>query len=200
MPIGINGSGTITGLSAGGLPDGTVTTDDIASAAVTPAKLSQPLTLETAKATTSGTSIDFTGIPSWARRITVMFNAVSTNGSSPIEIRLGTASGIDSTGYAGSISGLGNGGLNANASTTGFPVVSSANANSGNVISGSLVLVTQNTNVWVCTGITALTNDNIGMLQRGIKTTSSTLDRIRLTTVNGTDTFDAGSVNIMYEG
>jgi hypothetical protein len=29
---------------------------------------------------------------------------------------------------------------------------------------------------------------------------SGTLDRIRLTTVNGSDTFDAGSINIIYEG
>lgn len=33
-----------------------------------------------------------------------------------------------------------------------------------------------------------------------IKTLSATLDRVRLTTVNGTDTFDAGLVNIIYEG
>jgi hypothetical protein len=39
MPITINGSGTVTGISAGGLPDGVITTDDIAANAVTPAKL-----------------------------------------------------------------------------------------------------------------------------------------------------------------
>jgi len=39
MPITINGSGTITGISAGGLPDSVVTTDDIANSAVTDAKI-----------------------------------------------------------------------------------------------------------------------------------------------------------------
>jgi hypothetical protein len=39
MPISINGTGTITGLSAGGLPDGSITTDDIASTAITTAKI-----------------------------------------------------------------------------------------------------------------------------------------------------------------
>jgi uncharacterized phosphosugar-binding protein len=39
MPIAINGSGTITGISAGGLPDGVITTDDIAASAITRAKM-----------------------------------------------------------------------------------------------------------------------------------------------------------------
>jgi len=39
MPITINGSGTVTGISAGGLPDGSITSDDLAAGAVTAAKL-----------------------------------------------------------------------------------------------------------------------------------------------------------------
>ena len=39
MPITIDGSGTITGLSAGGLPDNSIVTADIANAAITAAKL-----------------------------------------------------------------------------------------------------------------------------------------------------------------
>jgi hypothetical protein len=35
MPITIDGSGTITGLSAGGLPDSSITTADISNAAET---------------------------------------------------------------------------------------------------------------------------------------------------------------------
>ena len=38
MPIGINGSGTVTGISVGGLPDGIVDTDMIAAGAVTAPK------------------------------------------------------------------------------------------------------------------------------------------------------------------
>ena len=99
MPITINGSGTVTGISAGGLPDDCIVTADIADnnvttakidnisvteikiadANITPAKLAQPLTLETAKACnwnslTTNTSLDFTSIPSWVKRVTVMFN------------------------------------------------------------------------------------------------------------------------------
>lgn len=38
MPLVLNGTGTITGLQAGGLPDATVLTADIADGAITPAK------------------------------------------------------------------------------------------------------------------------------------------------------------------
>ena len=46
----------------------------------------------TAVASTSGTSIDFTGIPSWVKRITVMFNGVSTSGTSFKQIQIGSGS------------------------------------------------------------------------------------------------------------
>lgn len=58
------------------------------------------LTSGTAVATTSGTSIDFTGIPSWAKKITVMFSAVSTNGTSPIQVQIGAGS-VSNSGYVG---------------------------------------------------------------------------------------------------
>lgn len=67
---------------------------------VSPAKLTQPLTLGTAQNTTSGTSIDFTGIPSWAKRITVMLSGVSTNGSSNYLLRIGSGS-FSASGYLG---------------------------------------------------------------------------------------------------
>ena len=49
--------------------------------------INSAITAGTAVASTSGTSIDFTGIPSWVKRITVMFNGVSTNGTSNIQIQ-----------------------------------------------------------------------------------------------------------------
>ena len=79
--------------------DANVTTAKIADANVTPAKLSQPLTLATAQNSTSGTSIDFTSIPSWVKRITVMFSSVSTSGSSNPLIQIGDSGGIENTGY-----------------------------------------------------------------------------------------------------
>jgi hypothetical protein len=170
----------------------------IGSAKVTPTMLTQPLTLATAQNTTSGTSIDFTGIPSWVKRITVMLSGVSTSGASPVQVQLGDSGGVESTGY-----------VVGNSTITGTNAVSVAVVNGGFVISGNsaaytrdgaLILSNLVGNTWV--GIGSIVNESAGHagLTQGTKTLSATLDRVRITTVNGTDTFDAGSVNIMYEG
>ena len=152
------------------------------------------LTLGTAQASTSGTSIDFTGIPSWVKRVTVMFNGVSTSGSSSPQIQLGSSSGIETSGYLGS------------SEANGFSVVHSTgwkfNESHGasNILHGSLVITSMGSSAWVMQGIVSRSDLNIICRTSGSKTLSSTLDRIRITTVNGTDTFDAGSINILMEG
>lgn len=152
-----------------------------------------PLIKGTAQTTTSGTSKDFTDIPSWVNRITVMFSGVSTNGTSVIELRLGTSGGIESTGYTGSSSV---GGTFSN-STTGIMVVQSTDAAS--IISGSIIVSLLNSNTWVAQGITAHSNNAAVYTTAFAKTLAGTLDRLRITTVNGTDTFDAGTINVLYE-
>jgi len=170
----------------------------IGSAKVTPTMLTQPLTLATSQATTSGTSIDFTGIPSWVKRITVTLNGVSTNSTSVPIIQLGTSGGLQNSGYtasAGFVQG-------ANSSTalfsTGFGLNQAHVAAS--VYSGHVAITNITGNSWVASLVGAYTNVSGLLLGSGSVSLPSTLDRIRLTTVNGTDTFDAGSVNIMYEG
>ena len=71
----------------------------IPDSSITPAKLSQPLTLATAVNSTSGTSIDFTGIPNWVDKITIMLSNVSTNGTSQPMFQIGDSGGIETTGY-----------------------------------------------------------------------------------------------------
>lgn len=185
MPITINGSGTLTGLSAGGLPDGVVT----------PADLSQPLTVEMAKATTSGTSIDFTAIPSWARRITIMFQGVSTNGTSNYLVQIGDGA-IATTGYSAVGTGMDATGVSITAYTAGFGVRSTA---ATYAINGLIILTLISANTWVASGVLS-TSLPLAFTVSGSKALTGALDRIRLTTANGTDTFDAGSINIIYEG
>jgi hypothetical protein len=151
----------------------------------------------TAVASTSGTSIDFTGIPSWVKRITVMFNGVSTNGTSNPLIQLGDSGGIEATGYLGASSSL----IAATASTnytTGFGIFAALAAN---VFHGSMTitLIDASTNLWAASGVFGLSNIAATFTIIGNKSLSGTLDRVRITTVNGTDTFDAGSINILYE-
>ena len=155
------------------------------------------LTLATAQAA-SGTSDDFTGIPSWVKRITVMFNGVSTNGASNPLIQIGSGS-ITTTGYsAGSrettVTAAGGGFIY----TTGFGI---ASQNSSNLLYGHMNLSLVSSNVWVSSHTFYMnTGNSFAILGGGSITLSGTLDRLRITTVNGTDTFDAGTINISYEG
>jgi hypothetical protein len=144
--------------------------------------------------TASGTSVDFTGIPSWVKRITVMFDGVSTNGSSLVQVQLGDSGGIENTGYLSSGS-IGTSFTQSNL-TSGFNVDNSASASGVRSLVGTLVNVSGNAWVWGSVG----TGTGFTCVAGGSKSLSATLDRIRITTVNGTDTFDAGSINIMYEG
>jgi hypothetical protein len=155
------------------------------------------LTAGTAVASTSGTSIDFTSIPSWVKRITVMFNGVSTNSSSPRLIQLGDSGGIEATGYLGNSSQVVGGAAGCDSFTTGFGIRNAFGA--GDLIQGSITISNLSGNIWVCSGVTAMSNSTVTTHTAGTKELSATLDRIRITTVNGTDTFDAGSINILYE-
>lgn len=189
---------SVDGLS-GAIQIGGVTKATIGQSGITPESLAQPLTLGTAQATTSGTSKDFTGIPSWVKRITVMFSKVSTNGGSFPLVQIGDSGGIETTAYD-STSTHATSGVGSTNSTAGFIIDQVGDA--GVVISGSMTICLQDdaTNTWVasgCFGGSGAYTQTAFM--GGAKSLSATLDRIRLTTVNGTDTFDAGSVNIMYE-
>ena len=154
------------------------------------------MVLGTAQNTTSGTSIDFTGIPSWVKRITVMFNGVSTSGTSPLLVQIGSGS-ISSTVYVSACTRVGNASAAA-VSTVGYLIT--ADTGPASIYHGSVTLFLQDSLKWTATVMLGRTDDGYSQVGGGSKTLSGTLDRLRLTTVNGTDTFDAGSVNIMYEG
>ena len=151
----------------------------------------------TAQASTSGTSIDFTGIPSWVKRITVMLAGVSTNGTSPPQIQLGTSGGIETTGYLGSSSVISTA-VNTVTGTAGY-LLGAANWAATVLANGSIVINSQGSNAWIATGFVGNSNAGNTYTTSGSKTLSGTLDRIRITTVNGTDQFDAGTINILYE-
>lgn len=152
----------------------------------------------TAQATTSGTSITFGSLPPWVKRITVMANQISTSGSSNILIRLGTSGGVVSTGYLSSTGNLGAGGNSVTVGTNGFAIVTAVSAS--NLYTGTLVLTNISGNSWVATGLIIPTVNSNPMLPSGSIALSGTLTQLVLTTSNGTDTFDNGSINILYEG
>jgi hypothetical protein len=141
----------------------------------------------------NATNIDFTSIPSWAKRITVMFNGVSANGSSGWLIRLGTSGGVESTGYAGA------GMYQSSAvSTVTNTVGIFLNTLTTGIFSGAVSINLVGSNTWVANGSLGGNGSN-GIYTGSSKTLSGTLDRVRITTANGTDAFNAGSINILYE-
>jgi hypothetical protein len=156
------------------------------------------LTLATAQIA-SGTAVDFNGIPSWAKRITVMLNQVSFSGISAPLIRLGTSSGFVSSGYNSDSSGSTASGNTLASSTVGHIILSPSNAGFNYI--GSIVFNNVSSNIWVGNGITyyGAAGGTISV-HTSIVNIGSTLDRLRITTTNGTDTFDDGTINISYEG
>lgn len=168
------------------------------SGAVVSTMASSVLTSGTAVASTSGTSIDFTSIPSWVKRITVIFSGVSTNGTSPPQIQLGSGS-ITTSGYLGANTITGAAAVSASF-TAGFGLgVNTTQWSVAATIGGAVTLFLISGNTWVCSGATAASNVANMFFTAGSVPLSGALDRIRITTANGTDTFDAGSINIMYE-
>jgi hypothetical protein len=145
--------------------------------------------------TASGTSVDFTGIPSTAKRITVMFSGVSTNGTSNWLLQLGDSEGVENTGYLCSSSQFG-AAVSTSQFTSGFGFTySSATA----VSAGTIQFSNLDGNVWVANGVLANTDSAGTRILAGTKTLSDTLTQVRITTVGGTNTFDAGTINIMWE-
>jgi hypothetical protein len=147
----------------------------------------------TAVASTSGTSIDFTSIPANVRRITVMFVGVSTSGTSNIQIQIGSGS-VTTTGY---VSGSWTNNTSTANATTGM-LVTAVVASSTNM-SGVSTLATLGSNTWAYNAITGGGSAGYNNMGSGYVAIGGALDRVRITTANGTDTFDAGSINILYE-
>jgi len=161
------------------------------------------ITLATAQTPTSGTAVDFTSIPSWAKRVTVMLNGVSLSGTSAFLFQVGSGS-FATTGY------------NSGAASVSVNVINTTNgagANTTNGISsggytgtaastayGHVIFTKITGNTWVASGVLYV-NDalRVATFGGGVNL-SGVLDRVRITTVNGTDTFDDGTINIMYEG
>ena len=162
-------------------------------------KVPQDLVLATAVATTSGTSIDITGIPSWVKRITILLKVVSTNGSSSPIIQIGSSGTPATTGYVSTTSVQGNGQTVTTANTSGFFLTPSGYFLATSTLTGSLNICLISSNTWVASGVFSVGGAINTTALGGFLVTAGTLNIVRLTTANGTDTFDAGSVNILYE-
>jgi len=157
-------------------------------------------TLATAVASTSGTSIDFTGLPAWVKKITLMFASVSTSGTSEIRVQLGTGSTtFATTGYTVTSSFIAASSIGtANGYVNGFQLYNLVLA--ADVLHGHIVFTNITGNTWVGSGLIGATNQQLNTIVMGSIALGAALTGVRVTTANGTDTFDAGTINILYEG
>lgn len=156
------------------------------------AGINSAITAATAQASTSGSSVEFTGVPSWVKRITLVFNGVSTNGTNNPIVQIGSGS-FTTTGYLGGSQNYTTSGTSAaTAANTGWPLQSTGSAN---LVYGSLTVTLITGNTWVIAGTYYANSVSMG-LTNGSLALSGVLDRIRVTTA---DTFDAGTINILYE-
>lgn len=155
-----------------------------------------PIVSGTAVASTSGTAIDFTGIPSWVKRITINFQGVSLSGTANLRVQLGTSGGVVTSGYLGGSSTIASTVSSANA-TAGFEVFDGGSAAS--VRHGTMTITNLTSNTWVAVGVFGQSDQARTNVYGGSTALAGTADRVRITTSNGTDSFDAGTINILYE-
>jgi hypothetical protein len=182
-----DGTGSLT------IQENGVTINQISSTGL----LNGRLTSMTSQSSTSGTSIDFTGIPSWAKRITVMFQGVSTTSTSKMLIQLGDSGGIETSGYLGSVAFA-----DSTSAATNFSSGFLEDSTNGAGVRHGVIIISQVDAAafsYVCFGNLGRSDLAAITVVGGSKALSAVLDRVRITTVGGTETFDAGTINVLYE-
>lgn len=159
-----------------------------------------PASTNTVSGAITVVGVDFLNIPSWpTKRVTVMFQGVGTSGASAVLIRLGDSGGIETTGYSGSTQYTST--YTTYSSVNGVALDTGSTGGPSRVRSGTVIFTLLNpaTNLWSVFGNIAPTTVDALITTAGTKALSAVLDRVRITTFNGTDTFSAGSINILYE-
>jgi hypothetical protein len=174
----------------------TITAPNISGAVMT-SMASSVLTSGTL-ASLSGTVTDITGIPPWAKKVTILIDSAITSANAQYAIQVITASGAVTTGYTGGASSTASGSTGYVVSNgTRFPIgFSSVTSNTSTIQLSNIT-----SNKWVLSSIggtnsgsTAVTNTATGSVDAG-----AALTGIRITTVAGTATFNSGTANIIYE-
>lgn len=183
----------VSAMSIGTPSDGTVNNAKLAAGAL--------FTQATEQATTSGTSITFTGIPSDTQIIIVRGVGVSQNGTAAGIIRIGPSGGVETTNYSnvsGSGTNAGSWVVGSNAAGVAFTAYQLGNAD--NLVNFTVVLTLEDAvnNTWVTMG----THGNTGTTPTagqvgGSKSIAGAINQLQVL-ASTTNSFDAGAISIMY--
>lgn len=157
------------------------------------------ITSGTSQAATGAAALDFTGIPSTAKRVVIMLAGVSIDSANDnITFQLGDSGGIETSGYNGNSTMIAGGTATTSAMSSGAATIDTA-ATAASLWHGAITFTKIDGNSWVWNGIISNTTASVRThLLSGYKTLSGTLDRVRIT-CNPANELDAGTVNIVYE-
>lgn len=150
--------------------------------------------------TLSGTAVDFTAIPSWAKRLRVGLNGASLNAATAIMAQLGTSAGVATSGYGGTVFAVDNGGAGVGALSVGIDLDWLNNLSAAWTYSGVLDFEHMGGNVWAFKSTMSPTNGTRQASTSGAVALPGGLTTLRLTSHNGTASFDAGTASLTYEG
>ncbi len=135
---------------------------------------------------------DFTGIPSWAKRVTIAFSQLSTDASTAVTLRLGTGGVFATSGYSGAVW---NG--QAGVTLTSAFLLDVSGQTSATTRDGSITLHNVSGNTWVAAGLITRSTIVVSSMT-GTVTLGGVLDSVRLLSGSG-NLFDGGSVNVFWE-
>jgi hypothetical protein len=162
-----------------------------------PALSNLAINLQTAVATTSGTDIDFTGIPSGVKKVTLLFSETSLNGTDDFLIQLGDSGGFETSGYISSVGHVINGQSgNVRSSTAGF-IAGGGDTSTKLIGTMTLSLIVAGSYKWI-SALNVTQSTAVTQCGGGQKSLSAELTQVRITRT-GSNTFDAGSVAISWE-
>jgi len=147
--------------------------------------------------TTSGTEHDFTSIPAGVKVIQMGFENVTLNGTSSLIVQLGDDGGFESSGYNSASSRVySNAAVMLNDGGLGYVIIIGSAAR---VFSGVLTLVNKDATAHDWGSMHAGKYDSSNSVHGGgWSDLSAELNSIRVTTINGSDVFDGGAININY--
>lgn len=165
------------------------------SGAVVSTMASSVITIYGTSQTASGSAVNFTGIPSWVKRITVQINGLSYAAAGQGILRIGSSATLVTTGYTSNCVVSNSTAVSTSAQTDGFGQLNTSAA--ATTINGVYILTSMGSNTWNFCSQVFRTTDNTGVTGTGFIALAGALDVLSL--VATSSTFDAGTINILYE-